>query len=184
MDEDSQRWISEAEVAEIPFTAFTYKAKGNQVTARLIVRRVPDVNPANQSPLFTVYRHHAAFTNSPLPMLAAEKAHRGHAIVEQVISDLKNGPLAHLPSKSFWVNSAWLVSAAMAFNLTRSAGALAPVFHAKATTGTIRAQLINVPGRLARSGRHTTVHLPTDWPWETAWKQMAKTTRHGPPLVA
>ena len=54
-DEDSQHWISEAEVAEIGFTAFTSKAKAKQVTARLIVRRVPDVNPANQSPLFTVY---------------------------------------------------------------------------------------------------------------------------------
>jgi len=56
-DEDSQRWISQAEVAEIGFAAFTSKAKGKQVTARLIVRRVPDVNPANQSPLFTVYRY-------------------------------------------------------------------------------------------------------------------------------
>ena len=78
------------------------------------------------------------FTNSPAPMLAAETAHRGHAIVEQVIADLKNGPLAHLPSGNFWANSAWLVCAAMAFNLTRAAGALASAFHAKATTGTIR----------------------------------------------
>jgi len=79
------------------------------------VRRVPDVNPANQNPLFTVYHYHAVFTNSPLPMLAAEKAHRAHAIVEQVIADLKNGPLAHLPSGSFAANSAWLVCASMAF---------------------------------------------------------------------
>ncbi len=56
------------------------------------------MNPNNQSELFTAYRYHAMFTNSPLPMLEAEKAHRAHAIVEQVIADLKNGPLAHLPS--------------------------------------------------------------------------------------
>jgi len=99
-DVDSQRWISDAEVAEIVFTAFTSKAKGQQVTARLIVRRVPDVNPANQNPLFTVYRYYAVFTNSPMPMLEAEKAHRAHAIVELVIADLKHGPLAHLPSGS------------------------------------------------------------------------------------
>ena len=48
------------------------------------MRRVPDMNPAHQSELFTVYRYHAVFTNSPLPMLQAEKAHRAHAIVEQV----------------------------------------------------------------------------------------------------
>jgi len=68
----------------------------------------------------------------------------------------------------------------MAFNLTRTASVLASTFHAKATTGTIRAQLINVPGRLARSARRLVLHLPVDWPWETAWKQMATTTRAGP----
>lgn len=183
-DETAQQWISDAEVAEITFTAFGSLAKAKQVTARLIVRRVPDVNPANQNPLFTVYRYHAVFTNTPLPMLEAESAHRAHAIVEQVIADLKNGPIAHLPSGSFTANSAWLVCASMAFNLTRSAGVLASAFHAKATTGTIRTQLINVPGRLARSARRLVLHLPTDWPWETAWTQMAKTARDGPPLAA
>jgi hypothetical protein len=183
-DQDGQVWISDAEVAEIAFTAFTSLAKRKQASGRLIVRRVPDMNPAHQSPLFTVYRYHAVFTNSPLPMLQAEKAHRAHAIVEQVIADLKNGPLAHLPSKSFSANSAWLVCATMAFNLTRSAGTLASLFHAKATTGTIRTHLINVPGRLARSARKTTLHLPTDWPWEAAWTQMADSARHGPPAAA
>jgi len=97
-DQAQQRWISNAEVAEIPYTAFTSKPKAQHVTARLLVRRVIDMNPNNQSELFTAYRYHAVFTNSPLPMLEAEKAHRAHAIVEQVIADLKNGPLAHLPS--------------------------------------------------------------------------------------
>jgi Transposase DDE domain group 1 len=180
-DQDSGTWISQAEVAEIDYTAFKSRSKANHVLARLIVRRVPDANPAHQSELFTVYRYHAVFTNSPLPMLAAEKAHRGHAIVEQVIADLKNGPLAHLPSGSFWANSAWLVCATMAFNLTRAAGTLASVFHAKATTGTIRAQLINVPARLARSARRVTLHLPTSWPWENAWQQLFDGSLHGPP---
>ena len=124
-DEAQQRWISDAEVAEVPYTAFRSKANAKHVSGRLIVRRVKDMNPDNQSELFTAYRYHAVFTNSPLPMLEAEKAHRAHAIIEQVIADLKNGPLAHLPSGHFWANSAWLVCAAMAFNLTRTAGALA-----------------------------------------------------------
>jgi len=182
-DEQQQRWISDAEVAEIGYTAFTSKPKAKHVHARLIVRRVKDMNPDNQSELFTAYRYHAVFTNSPLPMLEAEKAHRAHAIVEQVIADLKNGPLAHLPSGHFCANSAWLICAAMAFNLTRAAGALASSFHAKATTGTIRAQLITVPGRLARSARRLTLHLPTGWPWQQAWEQML-TAANSPPLAA
>jgi hypothetical protein len=183
-DEAAQAWISDAEVAEVPYTAFASKPKAKQVTARLIVRRVPDANPAHQSELFTVYRYHAVFTDSPLPMLEAEKAHRGHAIIEQVIADLKNGPLAHLPSGHFWANSAWLICAAIAFNLTRAAGALASALHAKATTGTIRAQLINVPARLARSARRLALHLPANWPWEHAWQRLFAAARHGPPLPA
>ena len=181
-DEDQQRWISDAEVAEIGYTAFSSRAKAKHVTARLIVRRVKDLNPANQSELFTAYRYHAVFTDSPQPMLNAEAAHRAHAIVEQVIADLKNGPLAHLPSGRFWANSAWLVCAAMAFNLTRTAGTLASTFHAKATTGTIRAQLISVPARLARTARRLTLHLPDAWPWEQAWQELLTGT--GPPSAA
>ena len=182
-DEDAQRWISTAEVAEIGYCAFTSKGKDKQITARLIVRRVPDLNPANQSELFTAYRYHAVFTDSPLPMLEAEKAHRAHAIVEQVIADLKNGSLAHLPSGHFWANSAWLVCAAMAFNLTRAAGTLASTLHARATTGTIRARLINVPARLARSARRLTLHLPHGWPWEHGWRRLLAGST-GPPLPA
>ena len=73
--------------------------------------------------------------------------------------------------------------AAIAFNLTRAAGTIASVFHAKATTGTIRAQLITIPGRLARSARRLTLHLPTGWPWQTAWHRLA-TAANSPPLAA
>ena len=71
----------------------------------------------------------------------------------------------------------------MAFNLTRAAGALASAFHAKATTGTIRAQLITIPGRLARSARRLTLHLPTRWPWRKEWEQFA-TAANSPPQTA
>ncbi|MGH3366388.1 MAG: IS1380 family transposase [Nocardioidaceae bacterium] len=182
-DEDEGRWISDAEVAEVVFTAFTSRRKADHVTARLIVRRVTRLNPAahNQGELFAAHRYHAVFTDSPTPMLDAETDHRGHAIIEQVIADLKGAALAHLPSASFAANSAWLVCAAIAFNLTRAAGALASVFHAKATTATIRAQLISVPARLARSARRLVLHLPQDWPWEHAWQQLCDRAMHDPP---
>jgi hypothetical protein len=80
---------------------------------------------------------------------------------------LKGGALTHVPSGSFAANGAWLVMAAIAFNLTRAAGTVASVFHAKATTATIRRQLIAVPGRLARSARRLVIHL--DIPVLTRW---------------
>ena len=72
--------------------------------------------------------------------VAADKTHRGHAIIEQVHADLKAGPLAHLPSGVFTANSAWLVLAVIAFNLTRTAGVIADRVGrlARATTATIR----------------------------------------------
>ena len=112
-------------------------------------------------------------------MLAAENTHRAHAIVEQVIADLKNGPLAHLPSGKFGANSAWLVCAAMAFNLTRAAGALAGPPH-PAPTGTIRAQLIHIPARLARSAHRQVLHLPRDWPWEPGLDELFRRALHDP----
>jgi len=186
-DEDEQRLVSDAEVAEVPFTAFTSRRKTDHINARLIVRRVRRLNPKSvadgQGELFPDYRHHGVFTDSPLTMLQAEKTHRAHAIVEQVIADLKSGALAHLPSGSFAANSAWLVLAAIAFNLTRAAGALASVFHAKATTATIRRQLITVPGRLARSARRVVIHLPKDWPWQDSWEGLFNAAC-GPPTPA
>jgi hypothetical protein len=181
-DEDEQRRISDAEVAEVGYTAFTSRRQALHAAGRLIVRRVKRLNlaGADQGELFAAYRYHAVFIDSSLELLQAERYHRGHAVIEQVIADLKGGPIAHLPSASFMANSAWLVCAAMAFNLTRAAGALASVFHAKATTATIRTQLISVPGRIASSARRQTLHLPRDWPWEQAWQNMA-TGALGPP---
>src|SRR5665811_2499042 len=88
-----------------------------------------------------------------------------------------------ITSGSFAANSAWLVLAAIAFNLTRAAGTIASVFHAKATTATIRRQLIAVPGRLARSARRLVIHLPKDWPWQDSWEGLFNTVC-GPPNPA
>jgi hypothetical protein len=99
-DDQLECWISDAEVAETRYTAFTSKKKSRQVTARLIVRRVrarSEKAAQGQGELFPAYRHHAVLTDSPFEMLQTEGQHRDHAIVEQVIADLNAGPLAHLP---------------------------------------------------------------------------------------
>jgi hypothetical protein len=185
-DEDTARWISRAEVAEIPFTAFTSKKKTAQVPGRLVVRRIPDLNPkaaTGQATLFDTWRFHAFFTTSDpdtLDTVAADKTHRGHAIIEQVHADLKNSALAHLPSGKFAANAAWLVLAVIAFNLTRAAASSSGPQLARATTATIRRTLIGVPARIASSARRLTLHLPTHWPWQQAWTELFTRTC-GPP---
>ncbi|MGI5516635.1 IS1380 family transposase [Streptomyces sp. CA-106131] len=187
-DPDTGELIFNAQVAEIPaYTAFTGRKKAEQVTARLIVRRVRDLaKPATvgeQGELFPVWRYHPFFTDNPAPTLQAEREHRHHAVIEQVIADSKASALAHLPSGHFHANAAWLTLWAMAYNLLRAAGALASTFHAKATTATLRAHLVRVPARIARSARRLTLHLPRQWPWQDPWTQLFATL-HAPPEAA
>ncbi len=145
------------------------------------VRRLnPKAVPTGQTEAFAVYRYHAVFTDSTEPMLAAGATHRDHAIIEQVIAELKNGPLAHLPSALFAANAAWLVCAAISHNLTRAAGALATQVHARARTGTIRIQLINTPARIARSAHQLRLHLPRDWPWQPGLDELFRRALHDP----
>jgi Transposase DDE domain group 1 len=153
-----------------------------------VVRRIPDLNPSSkdgQETLFDTWRFHAFFTTTDPEVadtVAADKTHRGHAIIEQVHADLKSSALAHLPSGVFTANAAWLVLAVMAFNLTRAAATISGPALAKATTATIRRKLINVPASVASSARRVTLHLPTRWPWETAWTQLFA-HGSGPPLT-
>jgi Transposase DDE domain group 1 len=164
-DDDEQRWISDAEVAEITYTAFASR-RGQAVTARLIVRRVRRLAPPGQTELTAAWRYHAVFTDSPFPMLQAESDHRAHAIIEQLLAELIDGPLAHLPSGNFAANGAWLSCAAIAHNLLRAAGTLASRDHASARAATLRRHLIAVPARVAHRGRDRIVlHLPERWPW-------------------
>jgi hypothetical protein len=189
-DEQTGRWVSRAEVAEIVFTAFAGQKQAERVPGRLVVRRIPDFNAdkktaAGQGALFDVWRFHAFFTTADpdlLDTIAADKTHRGHAIIEQVHADLKRSALAHLPSGVFTANAAWLVLAVIAFNLTRATATLAEPKLAKATTATIRRKLITVPARVATSARRVTLHLPQAWPWEAAWTELFIRV-NGPPAA-
>ncbi|WP_349876247.1 transposase [Micromonospora sp. HUAS YX12] len=172
-DEDQQRWISDAQIAETAYTAFA--GTRHAVTARLIVRRIRRDDPAQhpgQEELLPAYRYHAMFTNSPYTLVQAEAQHRGHAIIEQVNADLIAGPLAHLPSGRFSANDAWLACAAIAHNLTRAAGHLTGGDYATARPATIRTRIITVAARLAHRARTIRLHLPEHWPWQTAFDNL------------
>lgn len=180
-DPDTGGWISDAEVAEIGHTAFT--STGTPITARLIVRRVKDARHPDS--LFPVWRYHPFFTDSDEPVDAADITHRRHAIIETVFADLIDGPLAHMPSGRFAANSAWILCAAIAHNLLRTAGVLAGEAHAVARGATLRRKIVTVPARLARPQRRAVLHLPTHWPWSDQWLTLWRNTiGHSPPKTA
>ena len=180
-DPDTGELISDAEVAEVQFTAFT--STPNPVTARLIVRRIRDRN--HQDALFPVWRYHPFFTNNTEPTAEADITHRGHAVIETAFSDLIDGPLAHLPSGHFAANSAWAICAAMAHTLLRAAATLSG--RAFARGATLRRQLITVPARLVKPQRRPVLRLPAHWPhaqpWLRLWNNISRAT-HAPPATA
>lgn len=166
-DPETGAWISDAEVAEISYTmaeSGTYEA----VTARLIVRRVKDANQP-EGGLFPIWRYHPFFTDTTESVTDADVTHRRHAIIETTFADLIDGPLAHIPSARFGANSAWAICTAIAHNLLRAAATLAGTRLHTARGATLRRHLVNVPARLARPQRKPILHLPTHWPWESAW---------------
>jgi hypothetical protein len=180
-DPDTGEWISDAEVAEIAYTAFA--STKDKVTARLIVRRVRDARYPDA--LFPFWRYHPFFTNSTETTADADITHRKHAVIETVFADLIDGPLAHIPSGRFGANSAWVLCAGIAHNLLRATGILAGGNHGRARAATLRRKIVNIPARLARPQRRPILHLPSHWPWAEPWLTLwHNTIGHAPPQPA
>ena len=152
-----------ADVAETEYTPFQHEP--DAVPVRLIVRRVKPT-PDSQLALFADYSYHAFITDRDGDTLDLEADHRRHAEIENAIRDLKYGVgLNHLPSGRFPANAAWLAVQVMAHNLARwttRIGLGEPV----ATTKTLRRRFFSLAGRLTRTARRITLHLPQGWPWQ------------------
>ena len=161
-DPDTGAWISDAEVAEIAYTAFaSTKDRDHRPTGRAPRQRRPlsrrVVPGLALSPV--LHQHRPVVTD-------ADITHRQHAVIETVFADLIDGPLAHIPSGRFGANSAWILCAAIAHNLLRAAGVLAGGLHRAARAATLRRKIVNIPARLARPQRRPVLHLPSHWPWQ------------------
>ena len=110
-----------------------------------------------------------------------EADHRRHAEVEDAIRDLKYGVgLNHLPSGRFAANAAWLAVQAIAHNLARWTARIG-LGEQVVTTKTLRRRFFSIAGRLTRSARRLTLHLPQRWPWETQFTRALARLRTLPP---
>jgi hypothetical protein len=130
---------------------------------RLIVRRTRLLGP--QAELWPDWRHFCFLTNRTDDVVLVEAEHREHAVVEQVIADLKDQALAHFPSGHYSANGAWTVLAALAHNLLRWTQLLGLPDTTTRAARTLRRRLLSIPGRLTRHARGWTLHLPARWPW-------------------
>ena len=151
-----------ADVAETSYIPFADKKDAKSF--RLIVRRVRPT-PGSQLALFAIYDYHAFITDRDGETLELEADHRRHAEIENAIRDLKYGVgLNHLPSGKFAANAAWLAVQVMAHNLARWTARIG-LGEGIVTTKTLRRRLFSLSGRLTRSARRVTLHLPARWPW-------------------
>ena len=152
-----------ADVAETTYTPF--QTKPDAAPVRLIVRRVKPT-PGSQLALFARYSYPAFITDRDGETLELEADHRRHAEVENAIRDLKYGVgLNHMPSARFAANGAWLAVQVMAHNLARWTARIG-LGERTVITKTLRRRVFALVGRITRSARRLTLHLPRRWPWE------------------
>ena len=148
---------------------------------RLIVRRTRLVGA--QAELWPDWRHFAFLTNRTDAIELVESEHRGHAVVELAIGDLKDQALAHFPSGKFLANAAWTVIAALAHNLLRWTTRIGLPDTVIPTAKSPRRRLLSVPGRITHTARTVTLRMPARWPWETDFLTVLERLRAVPPLT-
>lgn len=156
----------DAQVAETPY------GDGH----RLVVRRTR-IKGA-QPELFEHWRHHAFICDTAGTAVEADEHHRAHAVVELAIRDLKEGAgLNHCPSGVFQANAAWAVLATVAHNLMRWSVNLGLGEQKPRVAKTMRRRLFTIAGRITRSARTRTLHLPTRWPWAEQFTSILRQLR-------
>ncbi len=169
-----QFWVPDA-IAKLPAQAWQpledYPEDGEAQIAetlaggrRLIVRRTRLIGA--QAELWPDWRYFPFITNRTDPLEVVEAEHRQHAVVELVVRDLKDQALAHFPSGRFAANSAWTVIACIAHNLLRWTSVIGLPDQTIRAARTLRRRLLQLPGRVTRSARQWTLHLPARWPWQ------------------
>ena len=151
-------------LADYPADGEAQIAETSYAGKRMIVRRTRLLGA--QAELWPDWRHFPFLTNRSEHITLVEAEHRQHAVVELTIRDLKDQALAHFPSGEFNANSAWTVIAAIAHNLARWTTTIGLPGHTPRAARTLRRRLLQIPGRLTRTARQWTLHLPARWPWQ------------------
>ena len=169
---DETAWTT---LEDYPPTSIAQIAETTLGTRRLIVRRVRTLD--RQGELLPSWELFPFATNRTDALAVVESEHRQHAVVELAIRDLKDQALAHFPSGKFTANAAWTVIACLAHNLLRWTSVLGLPAHTIPAARTLRRRLLALPGRLTRTARRWTLHLPAHWPWQDAFVEALTSIR-------
>jgi hypothetical protein len=133
---------------------------------RLIVRRTRLVGP--QAKLWPDWRYFPFITNRPEALEIVEAEHRQHAVV----SSSRSATSKTRRSRTFPPASSTQTAPGQLSPASRTT-CCALDQRDRALSGetvrvarTTRRRLLQIPGRLTRTGRQWTLHLPARWPWQ------------------
>jgi hypothetical protein len=135
---------------------------------RLIVRKeIPHPGAQLRFTDHDGHRYQCFLTDEAGDDIAAlEARHRLHARVEDRIHESQELGLGRLPFQALGPNQAWFELALLAQDLLAWLRLLVLEGElALAKPKRLRHRLLHVAGRLTRSGRRRTLHLPAAWPW-------------------
>jgi Transposase DDE domain group 1 len=151
--------------------------RAEQIAALRGSRRLRTIHPdqlqmALDGEIDSVYGYSFILTDHyHQPTTWVEHHHRHRAQIEERLKDTKTGQaLRHLPSGDIHANRVWMTAALLALNITAWVCDLCPAAgasgHAPKHTplrrhaNTLRRILFNIPARIIRSARRTTLKLP------------------------
>ena len=150
-----------ADVAETTYTPF--QGEPGAAPVRLIVRRVKPT-PGSQLALFATAN---GFITDRGEMLELEADLSRRDRERHSRPQVRRGADAVGP---FRRHAAWLAIQVMAHNLARWT-ARTGLGEQVVTTKTLRRRFFSLAGRITRSARRLTLHLPQRWPWETQFSR-------------
>ena len=157
-----------ADVAETSYTPF--QSGPDAAPVRLIVRRVKPTH-GSQLALFATYSYHGFITDQEgkpwisRPTIGATPRSRTPSETSSTAWGSTISPRAASPPILSMPKGAWLAVQVIAHNLARWTARIG-LGEQIVTTKTLRRRFFSMAGRLTRSARRLTLHLPQRWPWE------------------
>lgn len=157
------KYYKGAEVAE-----FRYRP-ARQIERRYIVKREKAVDKRGRE----YYRYHCFVTNDEQTKgdkLMKWQLRRCQA--ENLIKEHKSGfSLEKLPTRNYQANWAYLVIGGLAYNLVNwFKKKILPRSYAQATIKTIRHRILNLAGKIVRTGRRYFLILSDSYKYQKEWK--------------
>ncbi len=169
---DERKWKRSKYYKGAEVTELRYHPN-RQIERRYIVKREQAVDKKGRR----YYRYHCFVTNDE--QTNADKLMKwqlGRCQAENLIKEHKSGfSLEKLPTRSYQANWAYLLIGGLAYNLVNwFKKQVLPNSYKRATVKTIRHRILNLAGKIVRTGRRYYLILSESYKYQKEWKYAIK----------